>query len=416
MDIPRAPAKRPIWKRRKVMIVTASLLLTGIVIAGFNVNPAGMQVDASGVSTSVVQRAPLIVTVQGSGVLRAQDVRLIAAQTEARVERVLVQPGTPVKTGTLLVQLTNPTLNRIADESRWGVEQAQAELNALRTQLDSEQLNQHANVARAEYAAESARLQVEAEADLFKSHIVSKLTYERSQLNLKQLDETLNLERERLTKGQANIRAQIAAREAVVARQRAILQRAQDQVAALSVTAPIDAMVEELNLQPGQAVLPGASLVKIANPKELYAEIQIPEAQGKDLAAGQAAQVDIRTAMVQAQVMRVAPTVSNGTVRVDLRLLGGLPQGARPDLSVDGTIEVAHIDNALQVGRPVFSQPDSQANVYRIGRGNVAERVNVEFGTAAVSRIVIKKGLEPGDRIVVSDTTNWRTHDRVKIR
>ena len=358
----------------------------------------------------------MIVTVQGSGVLRAQDVRLISAQTEARVERVLAYSGTEVKAGALLVQLTNPALNRMAEESRWSLQQAEAELNALRTQLDIEQLNQNASIAKAVYAHESMRLQVEAEAGLYESHIVSRLAFERSKLHLKQLDETLKLERVRIVKGHANIRSQLAARQAGVARQKAVLQRAEDQVAALSVVAPIDATVEEFNLKPGQAVLPGTSLIKLANPQNLYAELQIPESQGRDLAIGQKAQLNFRSTTIEAQVMRVAPTVSNGTVRVELRLVGTLPRGLRPDLSIDGTIEVAHIDNALVVGRPVFSQADSPASVYLVDKNNVAQRVNVEFGTAAVSSIVVKKGLQLGDRIVVSDTTSWRAHDRVKIR
>lgn len=416
MDIPRANVRHPLWKHRKILIGAVALLLLGIVVASLTANPSGMRVEAASVSISTVQRGPLIVTVQGSGVLRAQDVQLISAQTEARVERVLAHSGTEVKAGALLVQLTNPALNRAADESRWGLQQAEAELNALRTQLDIEQLNQNASIAKAVYADESARLQVEAEAGLYESHIVSRLAFERSKLHLKELDETLKLERVRLVKGHANIQSQLAARQAAVSRQKAVLQRAEDQVAALSVRAPIDATVEEFNLQPGQAVLPGTSLIKLANPQNLYAELQIPESQGRDLAIGQKAQVNFRSTTIEAQVMRVAPTVSNGTVRVELRLVGTLPRGLRPDLSIDGTIEVAHIDDALMVGRPVFSQPDSPASVYRVDKNNVAQRVNVEFGTAAVSSIVIKNGLQLGDRIVVSDTTSWRAHDRVKIR
>lgn len=415
MDIPRPKAPQPFWRRRPVWIALAAVPLAGIVLAGWHADPASYKVEAQSVSTSLVERGPLLVTVQGSGVLKARDVRLIAAQSEARVERVVVQAGTPVEAGALLVQLINPALNQLAEETRWSLEQAEAERNALRTQLDSEQLNQHAVVAKAEFAAESARLQVAAEAGLAKEGIVSKLTYQRSELNYKQLNETLTLERERLRKGQANIAAQLAAREAIVARLRKTLQRAQDQVAALSVRAPMDGVVQELNLQPGQAVATGASLAKLARPGELYAELLIQEAQARDLAPGQQAQVDARTATLPAEVLRVAPNVSNGTVKVELRLNGALPRGARPDLSVDGTIEVARLADALQVGRPVFSQPDSPASVYRVGKNGIAQRVDVRFGTAAVNRIVVREGLQPGDRIVVSDTTSWRSHDRVKV-
>ncbi|GAB3253403.1 efflux RND transporter periplasmic adaptor subunit [Chitinimonas naiadis] len=416
MDIQRALTPPAFWRRRPVWIGLAALLATGVVLAAWQSKPAGMKVEAMGVSTGVVQRGPLLVTVQGSGVLRALDIRLIAAQSDARVERVLVQPGTQVQAGAVLVQLINPALNQLAEETRWSLEQAEAEMNALRTQLDSEQLNQHATVAKAEFAAESARLQLAAETGLVKEGIVSKLTYQRSELNLKQLNETLTLERERLKKGQSNIRAQLAAKEAIVARLRKTLQRAQDQVAALSVRAPMDGTVQELTLQPGQAVAMGASLAKLARPGELYAELQIQESQARDLAIGQPGQIDARTAVIPAEVMRVAPNVSNGTVKVDLRLKGALPRGARPDLSVDGTVEVARLADALQVTRPVFSQPDSPANVYRVDSDGVAQRLSVEFGTASVNRIVIRKGLAAGDTIVVSDTTSWRTHDRVKIK
>jgi HlyD family secretion protein len=389
--------------------------LGGIVFAGLNARPASMRVDQAGVVTSLVEQGPLVVNVQGNGVLRTRDIRLITAQSEARVEKLLVQPGTHVEAGALLVQLVNPALNQLAEETGWSLEQAQAELNALRTQLDSEQLNQRSTIAKAEYAAESARLQVEAESALLKQGIVSKLTFQRSQLTLKQLDETLSLERERLVKGQSNIRAQLAAREAIVARLHKTQQRAQDQVNALSVRAPIDGTVQELALQPGQAVMLGASLIKLARPDDLYAELQVQEAMARDLAPGQHAQINIRTDTIPAEVIRVAPSVTNGTVRVEIRLIGALPRGARPDLTIDGTIETAHLDNVVQVGRPVFSQADSPANVYKVGPDGVGERIAVEFGTAAVSRIAVKRGLVPGDRIVVSDTSTWRDHDRVKI-
>ncbi|MBL8507132.1 MAG: HlyD family efflux transporter periplasmic adaptor subunit [Chitinimonas sp.] len=416
MDVPRPGRKPRLWQRRPVWIALAAVLLTGIVVAGLRSNPGSLKVDKLGVSTGVVERGPLQVTVHGSGMLRASDVHLISAQSDARVERVAVQAGAQVQAGDLLVQLVNPALNQLAEETRWSLQEADAELNALRTQLDSEQLNQQATIAKAQYAAESARLQLTAEASLVKEGIVSRLSFQRSELNLKQLNETLTLERDRLQKGRANLRAQLAAREAVVSRLRKTLQRAEDQVAALSVRAPMAGTVQALELQPGQAVAVGAALAKLAKAGDLYAELQVQESQARDLAPGQAAKIDIRNALIPAEVLRVAPSVSNGTVRVDVKLRGELPKGTRPDLSVDGSIEVARIDNVLQVARPVFSQPDSPASVYRLGADGVAERLDVQFGTAAINRIVVKAGLVAGDRIVVSDTSSWRTHQRVSLR
>ncbi|MBV1775115.1 efflux RND transporter periplasmic adaptor subunit [Burkholderiaceae bacterium DAT-1] len=416
MDIQRAPVKRPLWRHRSFQIGIAATALAGVVIAGLNAKPAGMSVEKASVSLSTVERGQMVVNVQGNGLLRALDVRMLAAQSEARVERVLVQPGTRVEAGQLLVQLTNPALSQLTEENRWALEQAEAELRATRTQLEMEQLNQQSMIKTAEFTEETARQKLAVQAELIRHGMVSKLDYQATELNFKQQHENLALARERLNRGAANLKAQIEAREANVARLKKSLQRAQDLRDALSVKAPADGIVQELNLQPGQAVLAGMALTKLVRPGQLYAELQIQEAQVRDIAVGQTGQIDTRAGLIAAEVMRIAPSVANGTVKVDMRLTGALPRSARPDLSVEGSIDITRINDTIQVGRPVFAQADTQMNIYRVDASGMAERVRVSFGTAGINRIAIKQGLQPGDRIVVSDTTAWRDFDRVKLR
>lgn len=401
-------------------IALAGLLLLGLLIAGLRARPTELSVRAGSVTVATVERGPLTLSLRGSGSLLPSDVRWITAQAEGRVDRLEVQAGSRVKAGDVLLRLLNPQLLQRVEESRWSLHQAEAELRALQSTLDSTLLNQRAAQQRAELALRSAELQWAADQELLKDGMVSKLAYQRSQFNVEQAKQNLTLERQLLERSATNGQAQIAAKQAAVARFAKALQRDQDLAAALDLRAPMDGIVQELALQPGQSVLPGASLAKVARADALYAEIQVQEAQARDLAPGQLASVDLRSGrpdgLIAGVVSRVAPKVSNGVVKVDIRLEGPLPRGARPDLSVDGTIELAKLADTLQVQRPVFSQGESSAGVFRVGSDGVAERVQVEFGAAAVSRIAIKSGLKVGERIVVSDTSGWRQLQRVSIQ
>jgi len=420
MDIQRNSADQPWWRRRRNRLALAGAVLLGLLVAGLRARPAELSVKAASVSVATVERGPLTLSLRAAGSLLPSEVRWITAQAEGRVDRIEVQAGSRVKAGEVLLRLLNPQLLQRVEESRWSLQQAEAELRALQSTLDSGLLNQRAAVQRAELALRSADLQWAADQELLKDGMVSKLAYQRSQFNLEQARQNLTLERQLLDRSSTNGQAQLAAKQAAVARLAKALQRDQELAEALALRSPMDGIVQELALQPGQSVLPGASLAKVARADALYAEIQVQEAQARDLAPGLAASVDLRSGtpdgVVAGVVSRVAPKVSNGVVKVDIRLDGPLPRGARPDLSVDGTIELSRLADTLQVQRPVFSQGNTSASVFRLGTDGIAERVDVQFGAAAVSRIAIKGGLKVGERIVVSDTSGWRQLQRVSIQ
>lgn len=417
MDLQRSASKPLLWRRRGPRVALALALLGGLVLAGVRARPAQLTVAGTGVVTAAVERGPLDIDLRASGVLLPSDMRWITAQVEGRVERIEVQAGARVQRGDLLLRLVNPQLQQRADEARWTFEQSGAELRALQAGLDSQLLNQQAAVQRAELALRSAELQWAADQDLLKDGMVSKLAWQRSGFNVEQARQNLTLERGQLQRLAGNMAAQLAAKQAAQARLAKTLQRELDQVAALDLRASMDGIVQEIAPQPGQNVAPGTSLAKLARADALYAEIQVQEAMARDLAPGQAARIDLRSggATIAGTVARIAPKVSNGVVKVDIRLEGALPREARPDLSVDGTIALHRLADTLQLQRPIFSQADAAASVFRVGADGMAERVHVQFGAAAVTRIAIRSGLREGDRVVVSDTSAWREAERVRI-
>ncbi|MDC8771366.1 efflux RND transporter periplasmic adaptor subunit [Roseateles albus] len=424
MDIRRSPHRFAFLRRPIVKwsgLAAAGLaLLGGALSLGLNARPASMSVSAKTVSLATVERGALDLDLRASGILLPSEVRWIAAQSEGRVERIAVQAGAELAQGQVLLVLSNPQLQQRAEESRWTLEQAQAEARALRLSLESQQMSASAAIQRAELALQSAQLQWAADQELLKDGMVSKLAYQRSEFNLKQSTQGLSLERQLFQQAQANQQAQLSAKQATLAKLSKSLQRDLDQVAALTVRAPMSGILQELNLQPGQSVSAGANLAKMARADALYAELQVQEAMARDIAIGQTVRLDLRTGGSDGQiaglVARIAPKVSKGSVQVDISLQGPLPRGARPDLSVDGTIAITRLADTLQVQRPVFSQAQSTASVFRIGTGGVAERVPVQFGAASVGRIAVLSGLSQGDRIVVSDTSAWSQAARVSIR
>ncbi|PND37091.1 hypothetical protein C1O66_05755 [Paucibacter aquatile] len=427
MDLQRTltPAQR--WRRRAsrpAFLGLALLVLLGLagglLALRLRAAPIELTVSARGLQFAAVERGPLALDVRGSGVLVSSDPRWITAQSEARVERLHAQAGSSLRQGELLLLLSNPQLQQRAQESRWQLEQAEAELKALQASLDSQVMNAQAAVQRAEFGARSAELQWQADQELLKDGMVSKLAFQRSRFSVEQAGQTLQLERELLQRQRAAMQAQLEAKRAALARLHKAWQRDLELVEALQVRAPADGVVQELTLQAGQSVVAGALLAKLARADALYAEIQVQEAQARDIAVGQSAQIDLRSGgregLLRAVVSRVAPKVSNSLLKVDLRLLDPLPRGARPDLSIDGSITLSRLSDAVQVQRPVFSQAMSQAQVYRLIGEDLAERVHVQYGPASVGRIVIQSGLQPGDRIVVSDTSSWRLSERVRLR
>lgn len=418
MDRPRQQPPRRGWRRYPLWLALAAGALAGWPLVSTGWKPAGYPVARASIAIGTVSTGALDVRVHGNGVLLPVTSVLVAAQVEGRIERILARPGSTVRSGETMLELSHPALLQAAEESRWALEAQLAELNALRVSLASERLNQEGAVVKARFAHDSAKLQLDAETRLLQSEgqIIRAIDYQRSQLNVKQLAESLRIETDRLARLEQNTQARLLAEEARVEQLRRQLRRAEQQVEALTVRSPMDGIVQSLGVEPGQQVQAGGALAKIADPAELYAELKIPEQQARDLALGQPSRIDTRNGLVDGTVVRIDPAVVGGMVRVDVRLAGTLPRGARPDLSVEGQIAVAALADALQVPRPAQIQSGQRGAVYRLLDEEHAERIAVEFGLASVNRIEVKSGLKPGDRIVLNDTTLWGEPARIELR
>jgi HlyD family secretion protein len=351
--------------------------------------------------------------VRGPGTLVPREIRWIAAQSAGRVERVLVRAGAVVEPDTILAELSNPDLMREAEEARYELEAAKAELTELELNLRSEELDQKAAVASARAAYEGARLQAEAERA---AGVVAELTVRRSELLAEQLKTSLDIEVERLNQFGATVAAQLAARRARLAQDQNAHERVREQVEALGIRAGLGGVVQQVLIEEGEQVQLGANVARVARPDELQAELRVPETQARDVVVGQHVAVDTRNGIVDGKVIRIDPAVLEGTVQVDVELTGKLPRGARPDLSVDGTIEIERLANAVHTGRPAYGQPNSTITLFKVvEEGDYAVRVPVELGRTSVNAVEIVQGLAPGDEVILSDTSAWDDNDRIRL-
>ncbi|MEM1080058.1 MAG: HlyD family efflux transporter periplasmic adaptor subunit [Pseudomonadota bacterium] len=417
MDIARPELKRK--KRIKQIAwiaasVTAAVIMV-IVLTGLE--PAAPSVDRATVWTDTVQRGEMIRQVRGPGVLAPSEILWIATTTEARVDRVLVQPGAAVEADTVLVEMSNPTLAQQVLEARSEVVAAEADLAALEVRLQSQVLDQRATLAQIRADAEGARLQVEAEAQLLEKDILPRIQYQRSVLTADQLEERLAIEQQRIEQFQNSVDAQLRASRARIDQLETMADFREQQLEALNVTAGIRGVLQELTVESGQRLSPGENIARVARPDTLLAELRIPETQAKDVQLTQRVEVDTRNGVIPGRVIRIDPRVANGTVQVDVALEGDLPSGARPDLSVDGTIQIERLEDVLYVGRPAFGTPDTTVRLFRVDPiDGSAIRVPVQLGRSSVNVIEVRQGLNEGDEIILSDTAAWDNHDRIRLQ
>jgi len=327
-----------------------------------------------------------------------------------------VRAGETVEPDTVIVQLSNPEVERAADAAELEVAAARAEFAAARLELESQRLDRRSSLAEAQANAESARLQAVAEERAFQQHAVSELQYSRSKILSGQLGERAKIEEQRLAALDAAVGAQLQARQARLRQLERALEESRLTADSLSVKAGIAGVVQSVPVQEGQQLAPGVNVARVAKPGTLYAELRIPELDARDLAPGLPATIDMRDRLVRGRVVRVDPAVTAGAVKVEVDFDEALPSQARGDLSVDGTIAIETLKNVRYVGRPVGAQSDSTTTVFRAKPGNsVAERVPVKFGKASVNQIVVLEGLEPGDIVALADTTQWSGKDRLVI-
>ncbi len=416
MDVARPDLKQKKQRKRLILGAIAGVIVLLGIVGLSRLEPAAPEVDAAAVWTDVVKRGEMLREVRGPGTLVPKEIRWIAAETSARVERILIKPGATVAADSIVLELSNPEVDEQLLAAQSAVAAAEADYTATRVQLENQLLDQEALVASTEAEFEGARLQAEAEGELKRRGIVSAIQYRQSQLRADQLKTKLRIEHERSAKFGQNIDAQLAASRARKDQLQNTLALRQRQADSLRVRAGIAGVLQQVPVEEGQQVIAGTNLARVARPDVLMAELRIPETQAKDVAMGQRVAVDTRNGVVEGRVMRIDPAVQAGTVQVDVDLVGALPSGARPDLSVDGTIEIERLADVVYVGRPAFGQPGSTVGLFRLDAdSDIARRVPVKLGRASVSVIEVAQGLKPGDKVILSDTSAWDEYDRIRL-
>jgi HlyD family secretion protein len=354
--------------------------------------------------------------VRGPGTLVPEEVRWISASVAGRIESIPALPGVRVTPETVLLEMSDPQIEQNAVEAESQLKAAQADYDDLKAQLESQLLNQQAQVAAAESQSEQAKLQVEADEKLAKDGLVPELTFKLSRLRADQLAKQARIEAERFQQSRRSVAAQLAAQRARVESMGALYELRRREVSSLTVRAGIPGVLQELPVQVGQRVSAGTVLARVARPEKLKAELRIPEVQAKDVQVGQDADIDTRNGTVAGKVVRVAPSSVEGAVIVDVALVGPLPKGARPELSVDGTIEIERLEDVLYVGRPAIGQANSRIELFKLTEsGKEAVRVPVELGRTSVNIVEIVKGLEIGDQVILSDTAAQDGYNKIRL-
>jgi HlyD family secretion protein len=395
-------------------------VLLGVTLGLSRLKPAAPTVERSTVWLDTVKRGPMLRQVRGNGTLVPEEIRWIPALSDARVERILARPGTSVKKDTILVELSNPQVEQEAVDARFQVKAAQAEYNSLRVQLQSQVLNQKAQATRAQTESSQAKMRADTDAELAKLGVISQQSLKVSQGNAQQLGGQSDIEQQRFENSTRELEARLAAQQARVEQLNALYQLHVTQLNALKIRAGIDGVLQELSLnghplQVGQQVAAGTTIAKVAQPSKLMAELRIPETQAKDVMLNQPAQIDTHNGVVPGHVTRIDPAVQNGTVTIDVSLDGDLPLGARPDLSVDGTVDLQRLSNVLYVGRPAFGQENSTVGMFVLQPDGMAVRQQVKVGRSSVNAIEIVGGLKEGDQVILSDMTRWDNNDRIRL-
>ena len=418
MDIARPELKRQKRRRQILWVSIAVVVLIGVTVGISRLKPAAPTVDRSTIWTDTVKRGSMLRQVRGLGTLipSHEDVRQIPAETEATVIRIVKLPGSLVEPDTVLVEMSNPQLEQEALDAQLQVKAAEAEYQSLKVKLDSDLMTQKAGAAtvNADYA--EAQRQAQTDKALYDLGVISGLTAKASAGKAQELVTRNDIEDQRLTINEKAIASQLAVQQAKVEEMRALADLKQKQLQRLKVQAGVAGVLVDLPLQVGQHVLPGAELARIVQPNHLMAELKIPETQARDVQIGEPASVDTHNGVIPGEVSRVDPAVQNGTVTVDVKLTGELPKGARPDLSVDGTIDLERLENVLYVGRPAFGQETSTISMFKLDPdGKGATRVQVKTGRASVNLIQIDSGLHEGDTVILSDMSRWDNTDRVRL-
>ena len=416
MDIQRpsnAAAKR---RRRIIFSAVAIIFIAGVTLGLSRLKPAAPTVERSTIWTDTVKRGPMLRQVRGLGTLVPVDIRWIPALTDGTVERLRILAGTPVKTDTIIMDLSNPQTEQEAQDAELQLRAAQAEYKNLEVKVQSDLMTQRANAATVGADYSDAKTKAEIDEQLQKLGVISGQALKSSKGKADELSTRNQIEQERVAINTKSVASQLAVQQAKIDQLRALYDLKKKQLDSLHVRAGIDGVLQELPVQVGQRVTAGTTIAKVAQPQHLKAELKIAETQAKDITFGQPASIDTHNGVIQGSVMRIDPAVLNGTVTVDVKLEGNLPQGARPDLSVDGTIDLDRLANVEFVGRPAFGQENSTVSMFKLDPdGKGATRVTVKLGRSSVNAVEILGGLNDGDQVILSDMSRWDNVDRIRL-
>ena len=414
MDIPR---QRKTPRGRIALIAGGIIAAVAGTVALTRLEPAAPSVERATLWVDTVRQGTLLRQVRAPGTLVPEHVRIISAVTAGRIEQLVTRPGTTVSTSTVLLEMTNPDVQLQALEAERQLGAAEANMVSLRNQLETTKLQQQATVATITTEANDAKRTAEVFEALDKKGLSSANEVARARERADELTSRRAIEQRRLTMLQQTLGRQLALEEANVERMRAVAQFQRDRVASMNVVAGEEGVLQQLDLELGQWVVPGQILARVAQPGKLKAVLRVPETQAKDIVLGQPTSVDTRNGLVSGRVSRVDPAVQNGTVTVEVALEGALPRGARADLSVDGTIEIERLQNVLSVGRPAYGQPESTVGLFVLDLdGKSARRVQAKLGRASVNAIEVVQGLKPGDKVIISDVSQWDGQERLRIK
>lgn len=417
MDIPRPQALQAKRRKRILTGVVVVVALASVTFFLSRLKPAAPTVERSTVWIDTVKRGPMLRQVRGLGTLVPEEIRWIAARTSGRVEKIVIRPGAVVTPETVILLLTNPDVKRASSDAVSELKAAEAELVSLKVQLERGVLDAESEAARTKSEYEQAKLHAEVNEELFKDGLVSSLELRLSRVTADELATRNAIEQKKYAFAKDTVAPQLSVKEAEVERKRATAQLRNEELEALSVRAGVAGVLQVLPVEVGQQVQPGTNLARVADPTKLKAEVHIPETQAKDVQIDQVATIDTRNGVVEGRVVRIDPAVQNGTVLVDVTLVGDLPRGARPDLSIDGTIQLERLDNVVYVSRPAFGQERSVAGIFKLDTDGIyANRTQVQLGRSSVNTIEIISGLQPGDRVILSElSSELDSRERIKL-
>jgi HlyD family secretion protein len=418
MDIKRPPKSKLKKKiRTAVMIVVGLAAIGGITYGLTKLKPAAPTIDPSTVVIDTVKRGEMVRDVRGNGTLVPEVTRWVPAPAEGRVESIPIQAGAVVDPSTVIAELSNPQMEQQATDAEFQVKAAVADEENLRVKLESDTMTQKSAIATINAQYSQAKMQLDADESLAKQGLVADLTLKISRVAVQDLATLLKVEQERLAVASKSTKAQLNAAASRLQQLRVMAQLRRDQVDALKVRAGTAGVLQQVSVQVGQQVTPGLNIARVADPASLKAVLRVAETTIKDVRIGQNVLVDTRNGIIQGTVSRIDPAAREGTFEVDASLVGPLPPSARPDLSVDGTIELERLKDVLKVGRPAFGQANQTIGMFVLTPdGSEAVRTSVRLGRNSVSTIEVLEGLKEGDRVIISDTSAQDSYNRIRIR